>query len=151
MKTGAIRGNAAAYCRVPPCKPPRRLFPGHAGNALARNGGSKNSAYAGARGAHRLAWRPGSVALIAKCGESLQRGFLIHLFVWSASALMTTRILAYVTIEVFWTAMDCLMRNQSLQPTFKSTTENARLPWSSPSFAESGSARACCSASWKTE
>ena len=37
--------------------------------------GSKNSAYAGASGAHRLAWRPDSVALVAKCGEPLQRGF----------------------------------------------------------------------------
>ena len=37
--------------------------------------GSKNSACAGASGAHRLAWRPDSVALVAKCGEPLQRGF----------------------------------------------------------------------------
>lgn len=37
--------------------------------------GSKNSAYAGASGARRLAWRPDSVAFIAECGEPLQRGF----------------------------------------------------------------------------
>ena len=37
--------------------------------------GSKNSACAGASGARRLAWRPDSVALIAKCGEPLQQGF----------------------------------------------------------------------------
>ena len=37
--------------------------------------GSKNSACAGASGARRLAWRPDSVALVAKCGEPLQRGF----------------------------------------------------------------------------
>ena len=30
--------------------------------------GSKNSAYAGASGAHRLAWRPDSVAIITKNG-----------------------------------------------------------------------------------
>ena len=37
--------------------------------------GSKNSACAGTRNAHRLAWRPDSVALIAKGREPLQRGF----------------------------------------------------------------------------
>ena len=37
--------------------------------------GSKNSAYAGESGARRLAWRPDSVALVAKCEEPLQRGF----------------------------------------------------------------------------
>ncbi len=37
--------------------------------------GSKNSACAGASGARRLAHRPDSIALIAKCGEPLQRGF----------------------------------------------------------------------------
>ena len=36
---------------------------------------SKNSAYAGASGAHRLSWRPDSVLVVAKCGELLQRGF----------------------------------------------------------------------------
>ena len=39
--------------------------------------GSKNSAYAGVSGAHRLTWRSDSVALIAKCGVPLQRGFPI--------------------------------------------------------------------------
>ena len=43
--------------------------------------GSKNSAYSGASGAHRLAWRPDSDALIAKCGEPLQRGFPVLVFV----------------------------------------------------------------------
>ena len=43
--------------------------------------GSKNSAYAGACSALRLAWRPDSVALIAKCGEPLQRGFPVLVLV----------------------------------------------------------------------
>ncbi len=43
--------------------------------------GSKNSACAGASGARRLAWRPDSVALIAKCGEPLQQGFPVLVFV----------------------------------------------------------------------
>ena len=34
--------------------------------------GSKNSAYAGASGAHRLVHRPDSIALIEECGEPLQ-------------------------------------------------------------------------------
>lgn len=68
------QGNAAAYHRVAPCKPSRHLLPEHAGNAPHATV-SKNSAYAGASGAHRLAWRSDSVALVAKYGEPLQRGF----------------------------------------------------------------------------
>ena len=43
--------------------------------------GSKNSACAGVSGAHRLAWRPNSVALIEKRGVPLQRGFPVLVFV----------------------------------------------------------------------
>ena len=60
-ENGGNQGKATAYCRVPPCKPPRRLLPVHTGNALAYAMGSKNSAYAGASGAHHLARRPDSV------------------------------------------------------------------------------------------
>ena len=42
--------------------------------------GSKNSAYAGASGAHRLAWHLYSIALIEKCGVPLQRGFPVLVF-----------------------------------------------------------------------
>lgn len=35
MKTRVIRGNAAAYRRAPPCKPPRHLLPRCAENAIA--------------------------------------------------------------------------------------------------------------------
>ena len=34
------------------------------------------------------------------------------------------RILAYVTIEAFWTATVCLMRSPSLQLTYQNATEN---------------------------
>ena len=55
--------------------------------------GSKNSAYAGASGAHRLAWRPDSVALIAKCREPLQRGFPVLVFVGVDLAVLDLRAL----------------------------------------------------------
>ena len=80
-ENGGNQGKATAYCRVPPCKPPRRLLPVHTGNALAYAMGSKNSAYAGASGAHHLARRPDSVSLVAKCGEPLQRGFPVLVLV----------------------------------------------------------------------
>ena len=55
--------------------------------------GSKNSADAGAGGAHRLAWRPDSVALVAKCGEPLQRGFPALVFVGVDLAVLELRAL----------------------------------------------------------
>ena len=55
--------------------------------------GSKNSAYAAASGAHRLAWRPDSVALVAECGEPLQRGFPVLVFVGVDLAVLDLRAL----------------------------------------------------------
>ena len=55
--------------------------------------GSKNSAYAGVLGARRLAWRPASVALIAKCGVPLQRGFPVLVFVGVDLAVLELRAL----------------------------------------------------------
>ena len=55
--------------------------------------GSKNSTYAGVSGAHRLAWRPDSVALVAKCGEPLQRGFPVLVFVGVDLAVLELRAL----------------------------------------------------------
>ena len=55
--------------------------------------GSKNSAYAGASGAHRLIWRSDSIALIAKCGEPLQRGFSVLVFVGVDLAVLELRAL----------------------------------------------------------
>ena len=55
--------------------------------------GSKNSAYAGVSGAHSLAWHPDSVALIAKCGEPLQQGFPVLVFVGVDLAVLDLRAL----------------------------------------------------------
>lgn len=55
--------------------------------------GSKNSAYADASDAHRLARRPDSVSLVAKCGESLQRGFPVLVFVGVDLAVLELRAL----------------------------------------------------------
>ena len=55
--------------------------------------GSKNSAYAEACGAHRLTWRSDSVALIAKCGVPLQRGFPILVFAVADLAALELRAL----------------------------------------------------------
>ena len=55
--------------------------------------GSKNSVYAGASGAHRLAWRPDSVALIAICREPLQRGFPVLVFPGADLAVLELRAL----------------------------------------------------------
>ena len=55
--------------------------------------GSKNSAYAGPSGARRLVHRPDSVALIAKCGEPLQRGFPVLVFVGVDLAVFELRAL----------------------------------------------------------
>ena len=55
--------------------------------------GSKNSACAGTSGAHRLAWRPDSVALVEKCGEPLQRGFPVLVFVGVDLAVFDLRAL----------------------------------------------------------
>lgn len=55
--------------------------------------GVKNSAYAGPSGAHRLAWRPDSVALVAKCGESLQRGFPVLVLAVVDLAVLELRVL----------------------------------------------------------
>ena len=55
--------------------------------------GSKNSAYASASGARRLAWRPDSVALVAKCGEPLQRGFPVLVFAGVDLAVFDLRAL----------------------------------------------------------
>ncbi len=55
--------------------------------------GSKNSAYAGTGGAHRLAWRPDSIVLVMKCRESLQRGFPVLVFVGVDLAVLELRAL----------------------------------------------------------
>ena len=55
--------------------------------------GSKNSAYAGPSGARRLVHRPDSVALIAKCGEPLQRGFPVLVLVGVDLAVFELRAL----------------------------------------------------------
>lgn len=55
--------------------------------------GSKNSAYAGASGAHRLARPPDSVAFIAECGEPLQRGFPVLILVYVYLAALELRAL----------------------------------------------------------
>lgn len=54
---------------------------------------SKNSAYARAHGAHRLAHHPDSIALIAKCGEPLQQGFPILVFTGVNLAFLELRAL----------------------------------------------------------
>ena len=53
--------------------------------------GSKNSAYTGASVAHRLAWRPDSVSLVAICGEPLQRGFPVLVFPGADLAVLELR------------------------------------------------------------
>ena len=55
--------------------------------------GSKNSADAGMSGARRLACRPDSIALIAKCGEPLQRGFPVLVLVGVDLAVLELRAL----------------------------------------------------------
>ena len=55
--------------------------------------GGKNSAYVGACGARRLAHRPDSIALIEKCGEPLQRGFPVLVFVGVDLAVLELRAL----------------------------------------------------------
>lgn len=53
--------------------------------------GSKNSAYAGASGAHRLAWCPYSIALVEKCEVPLQRGFPVLVSVGVDLAVLELR------------------------------------------------------------
>lgn len=53
--------------------------------------GSKNSAGARAHDAHRLAHHPDSISLIAICGEPLQRGFPVLIFVYVDLAVLELR------------------------------------------------------------
>lgn len=55
--------------------------------------GSKNSTDAGTGGYHRLVCHQDSIVLIAKCGEPLQRGFPVLVFVGVDLAVLDLRAL----------------------------------------------------------